>query len=112
MSWKDMIRKESMARDLSEIYGPDYIDRLTSMAAKYSDEVLLEADGESLEVDLDQLESAEKELPYYDGRIKQFLERVISEQRGNISRKSLKIAEELDIDITEYSERTWYYGRF
>jgi hypothetical protein len=24
----------------------------------------------------------------------------------------LKIAEELDIDITEYSERTWYYGRF
>lgn len=96
-----MIRKESMARDLSEIYGPDYIDRLTSMNAKFMDEVLLEADGESLEVDLDQLESAERKLPRYDGRIKQYLERVISEHRGQISRNTLKIAEELGIDIYE-----------
>tara|TARA_R100001510_G_C7617598_1_gene179318 strand:+ start:185 stop:499 length:315 start_codon:yes stop_codon:yes gene_type:complete len=103
MSWKDMIRKESMARDLSEMYGPDYIDRLTSMNAKYRDEVILEADGESLEVDLDQLESAKRELPYYDGRIKQYLERVISEHRGQISRETLKIAEELDIDISPAS---------
>ena len=99
MSWKDMIRKESMARDLSEMYGPDYIDRLISMNAKFMDEVVLEADGETLEVDLDQLESARGELPYYDGRIKQYLERVISEHSGQISRDTLKIAEELGIEV-------------
>ncbi len=101
MTWKNVIRKESMARDLSETYGADYIDRLTDNAAKYLDEVVLDADGETLEVDLDQLESAERELPNYDGRIKQYLQRVISEHRGQISRKTLKIAEELGIDIYE-----------
>ena len=100
MSWKDTIRKESMSRDLTEMYGQGYIDRLTSMNAKYMDEVILDADGETLEVDLDQLESAERKLPYYHGRIKQYLERVISEHRGQISRKSLEMAEELGIDVT------------
>ena len=101
MTWKNVIRKESMARDLTEMYGRDYIDRLTDNAAKYLDEVVLDADGETLEVDLDQLESAERELPNYEGRIKQYLQRVISEHKGQISRKTLKIAEELGIDIYE-----------
>tara|TARA_R100001163_G_C5067980_1_gene207599 strand:+ start:371 stop:679 length:309 start_codon:yes stop_codon:yes gene_type:complete len=101
MTWKNVIRKESMARDLTETYGRDYIDRLTDSAAEYLDEVILEADGEELEVDLDQLESAERKLPNYDGRIKQYLERVISEHRGQISRNTLKIAEELGINIYE-----------
>lgn len=100
MSWKDTLRKESMAGHLSETLGVDYIDRLTQNAAKDLDEVVLDADGETLEVDLDQLESAERELPNYDGRIKQYLQRVISEHRGQISRETLKIAEELGIDVT------------
>lgn len=89
-----------MAGHLSETLGVDYIDRLTQNAAKDLDEVVLDADDETLEVDLDQLESAERELPNYDGRIKQYLQRVISEHRGQISRETLKIAEELGIDVT------------
>ena len=42
MSWKDMIRKK-VWREICKKYGPDYIDRLTDMAAKDLDKVLLEA---------------------------------------------------------------------
>lgn len=104
MSWKDMIRKESMARDLSETYGADYIDRLTDSAAEDMDEVILEADDDiSLQIDLDEMPSANTilRLSNYSGKIKQFLDRVISEHRGIITRDTLKIAEELGIEIYE-----------
>jgi len=104
MSWKDMIRKESMARDLSEMYGPDYIDRLTSMNER--DEVILEADDDrSLEIDLSERPSARTELRLgkFTGKIKQFLERVISEHRGIITRETLEIAEELGIEVSPAS---------
>ena len=104
MTWKNVIRKESMARDLSETYGADYIDRLTDDAAKHKEKVILEADDDiSLEIDLNERPSANTELKLgnYRGKIKQFLERVISEHRGIITRETLKIAEELGIEIYE-----------
>lgn len=91
MTWKEVIRKESMARDLSETdsFGDD------------EHIVTLYDDGESLQVDLNGYEDAEELLRRgYTGRIKQYLERVISEHSGMISRNTLKIAKELGIDIS------------